>query len=101
PQRRGPSQVPPVSPINVLGHVAKVFSTTLGILGSMLVVLFVGLYLAADPWLYANGVIRLVPPLHRDNACKVMEELGITLRYWLFAQIFDMALVAILSIVGL
>ncbi|MGJ5011730.1 AI-2E family transporter [Bradyrhizobium oligotrophicum] len=79
----------------------SVFSTTLGFLGSTVVVVFIGLYSAANPELYVRGIVALVAPSMRPRAADMLAEAGQTLRAWLLAQFVSMAVVGILTGIGL
>ncbi|HVZ50087.1 MAG TPA: AI-2E family transporter [Gemmatimonadaceae bacterium] len=59
------------------------------------------IYLARTPALYSNFVIALVPPAHRDVARRVLTDCGIALRQWVFAQLFNMAVLGALTALGL
>ncbi|WP_158258711.1 AI-2E family transporter [Rhodopila globiformis] len=85
----------------LFGNLFTFASLTLGVLGSIFVVVVVSLYLAIAPALYVNGVVRLVPFRHRALARSVMDELGHDLRFWLLGQLVDMLAVGILSAIGL
>ncbi len=84
-----------------LSRVTSVFSRTMDIVTNTAVILFIALYLAAEPDLYANGLIRLVPKSHRRRAGEVLDEVAYTLRWWLVGRLASMTIVGILSIVGL
>lgn len=71
---------------NVLGRVTGVFSTALGVLANIVIIVFVGIYVAADPGLYRRGLVRLVPQRKRARAQKVLDVLGYTLRWWLVGR---------------
>ncbi|WP_338762379.1 AI-2E family transporter [Massilia sp. METH4] len=77
------------------------FSGLLGALGNVVIILFVGVYFAAQPHVYINGLITLVPPARRQRAREVMDELGRTLSRWLLGKAASMLLVTILSAGGL
>lgn len=62
---------------------------------------FTGLYLAAEPKLYRDGAMWLVPPRDRPAATEVFADAGRTLRFWLYGQLAAMALVGTLSGLGL
>lgn len=68
---------------------------------ALAIVLFVGIYLAAEPEPYQRGVLRLVPPARRERTGQVMFAAGYTLRWWLFGQILSMLIVGITMGVGL
>lgn len=85
----------------VAGAVAGVATATLGVLGSLLVLLFAALYFAASPGLYVDGAVRLLPPRMRKRGRDVMDALGETLGRWFAGQAVDMAVVGGLSWAGL
>ncbi len=76
-------------------------STTFGVLGNVVVILFVGLYGALDPGLYRRGLTLLLAPSLRPRANTVLREAAATLRRWLLAQVFAMAVVGVLTALGL
>ncbi len=84
-----------------LRNAAGFLSTTLGVLSSLVVILFFGLYLAADPQLYQKGLIRLVPVHGRERAAQILHAMGFTLHWWLIGRLIDMALVGLLTWIGL
>lgn len=77
------------------------FSGLLGAVGNALIILFVGVYFAAQPHLYIDGLVTLVPPRRRQRAREVLDELGRTLARWLLGKAASMLLVGILSAIGL
>jgi predicted PurR-regulated permease PerM len=86
------------------GTFSQVFgfvTTTLGNVVNLVLVLFVGLYLAAQPTLYLDGLLKLVPPSRRARAHQIVHEIGYELRWWLIGQIFAMFLIGVLVSVGL
>ncbi len=86
------------SPLSSAGSAA---GAALGGLGHLLVILFVGVYLAADPKLYRDGALRLLPVSRREQVGRALDEAGIALRKWLVAQLIVMGAVALLITVGL
>ena len=85
----------------IAGAMAGVATSTLGALGSLLVLLFTALYFAASPQLYVDGTVRLLPPSMRGRGREVMHALGGTLGRWFAGQAVDMAVVTGLSWAGL
>jgi predicted PurR-regulated permease PerM len=75
--------------------------STLGAAANMLLVLVLGIYLAADPGLYRRGVLRLVPSRHRTLASNVLNAAAVALRKWLGGQLVAMLLVGVLTGLGL
>ena len=85
----------------VLSKATGVLSTTLGALTNVLIVLFVGLYLALEPGLYVGGVTRLLPRGWRGRAGEVLRELEVTLGRWLAGRLTLMAANGALTALGL
>ncbi|MEP0546101.1 MAG: AI-2E family transporter [Rhodothermales bacterium] len=84
-----------------IGAVTTAFSTVFGALANVLIILFVGIYLAVEPSLYVSGVVRLVPKPHRPRAEEVIAAIGSGLRRWLLGRIASMTVVGVLTAVGL
>lgn len=76
-------------------------SKLLDLVVAIAIVLFVGIYLAAEPEPYQRGLLRLFPVARRERIGQVMFAAGYTLRWWLFGQILSMLLVGIAMGVGL
>lgn len=79
---------------NAVGHVLD------GLL-ALVIVLFVGVYLAATPGHYVRGLLRLVPIRRRERVGAVTYAVGYTLRWWLFGQLLAMVAVRVTMGVGL
>jgi predicted PurR-regulated permease PerM len=95
-----PSQLlPPVS--SVIGRVTNVFRGTLNILVNAFIILFIGIYGAAAPKPYVEGMVRLVPHAHRTRAREVVHALGRALRWWLVGRGIMMVIVGSLIALGL
>lgn len=77
------------------------FSTTLGAVASLLVVIFIGLYAAAAPRTYLTGLLRLVPRKGRQRAMEVLDAVGTTLHWWLIGTFVKMTMVGIATTAGL
>jgi predicted PurR-regulated permease PerM len=87
-------------------RVAGAAGLTLGIAGDTLLLLLVGVFIAAEPQLYRRGLVRLVPIAHRpavDRALgdRALGTCGRGLRGWLKGQAISMAFVGIATGVGL
>jgi predicted PurR-regulated permease PerM len=72
-----------------------------GVLGNLVVILFLGLYVAVDPSIYRQGALLLVPPDKRERAGSVLDESAATLRWWVIGQLVSMAIIAALTYVAL
>lgn len=68
---------------------------------AIVVVLFVGVYLAASPAQYIRGVLHLAPIRRRERIGEVIYAIGYTLRWWLFGQLLAMVLVGFVMGIGL
>ena len=73
----------------------------LGGLGETLLMLVVGIYLAADPPVYINGVLRLFPPRRRVRVRQIIDAVGEALRKWLFGMTLDMLLLGVMTFIGM
>jgi predicted PurR-regulated permease PerM len=85
----------------LVGRVTGVFSTALSALANVLIILFIGLYLAADPRLYIDNLIKLVPPGRRSRIHEVVQQLGRALRLWLIGRIASMTAIGVIAAIGL
>jgi predicted PurR-regulated permease PerM len=61
----------------------------------VLVTVFVGVFAAANPRLYTDGIVGLTPRQHRDGMQELLGELGHTLRWWLVGQGFAMLVIGV------
>ncbi|GJE68992.1 hypothetical protein CHKEEEPN_0515 [Methylorubrum podarium] len=86
---------------NVLGPATTVVIALFNALGNVLVIVFLGIAIAADPKSYRDGALRLVPPRHREKGARVLDGSGETLRHWLFGQLVTMAAIFLLTWAGL
>ncbi len=87
--------------LQLLGRATGVISSTLQGIISVVVVLFIGFYLAAQPRLYQQGFLTLLPPGARLRAGEVLDRIGHTLRLWLLGRFITMALVGSAAGIGL
>ncbi len=76
-------------------------STIADLLVAIVIMMFIGLYCAAEPRTYTNGLLRLVPIDKRARASEVMDTIGYNLRWWIMGQMFAMACVGVITGVGL
>ena len=86
---------------NSLSSAGLALGATLGGLAHLLLILFVGIYLAADPCLYREGALRLLPPARRPQVRAALNDAGWSLRRWLLAQLIIMSAVGVLTGLGL
>src|SRR6185503_4226431 len=74
---------------------------TLAALSTLVIALFIGLYLAAAPARYRSGLLQLVPATARKRAKEVIDALDRTLRGWLVGTLINMTAVGIVTTLGL
>jgi predicted PurR-regulated permease PerM len=84
-----------------LTRIGGIVVSTATLLAGLIIVAFLGLYLAAEPEVYFSGIRRATPRRYRDtlDACAVSAVRN--LRWWLLAQTLSMAAVGILVTLGL
>lgn len=87
--------------MRMVTRIVGIFSSTLGALTSIIFILIVAIYLAAEPKVYINGFLRLLPISKRARAMQVMGRLGATIRWWLFGQTLSMLILGILTTLSL
>jgi predicted PurR-regulated permease PerM len=84
-----------------LGRGLRVVSATFGALANVALVLFMAVLFAAQPKLYVDGTLRLVPKHRRERMAEVMRRVGETLQRWLIGQLGLMLFVGVASSLGL
>lgn len=98
---KAPSPGPPGA--DQIGGIARrlfgFFSSTLAILGGMVLILFVAIFVAIDAQTYQNGLMHLFPHEARPRAREVLSATAAMLRRWLFTQFVSMVLVGVLTAV--
>lgn len=87
--------------IEMLGHAGGVISSALESVVGIVVVLFIGGYLAAQPRLYQRGFMHLLSPKARGRAAHVLDEVGGVLRWWLLGRMVTMIVVGAAAGLGL
>jgi predicted PurR-regulated permease PerM len=83
------------------GGITGLFSASLSIFVGVVVVVVVGLFLAADPGAYVNGLVRLLPPARRGRGKQVLEATGKRLAWWLVGRGVAMTVVGVATGIGL
>lgn len=98
-QIRNPDRIPQA--VELISNVGGLFSNTVGVVIGLLVFLFLGLYLAIEPGLYTRGLLALLPPIRRERGRAVLNALHDTLRWWLVSKLLAMAVIGVLTTLGL
>ena len=86
---------------NLFGKGLGLLGATFGVLAHAAIVVFFGLFLAAQPQLYLGGVLHLVPKAQRPRAREILQEIGTVLRRWLVGQAFLSLVVGTITGLGL
>jgi predicted PurR-regulated permease PerM len=76
-------------------------SSTLAAFTGLLVVVFLSIYIAADPELYRQGIMHLFPHGARDRAGEVLSAMAGVLRKWLVTQLIAMATICAITTIVL
>jgi predicted PurR-regulated permease PerM len=84
-----------------LSSAQKFFGSTFGALGDIYVILFLSIFITAEPGIYQKGIIALVPPKNRERGKELMQLVGQKLQSWLKGKLFAMAVVGVLTGIGL
>lgn len=100
-QQRTLAQVLLPDPSTLFGTAYSAFSLASGLLGNAIVVVFVGLFAAADPGTYRRGVLALLPRSRRQRVGEVLDEMAAVLRWWLVGQLVAVVLIALSMWLGL
>lgn len=85
----------------LLGSITGFFTTVIGVMASIILIFFIGVYLAIEPKLYIHGFLRLLPPEKRTRGREVFSALGRALRWWILGRAFSMIAVGVLTMIGL
>ena len=80
---------------------ATAVTTTFGALGNFVLMVFIGLYVALDPETYRKGLVSIFAPSLRSSGEEMLRKATDTLRNWLVAQLMAMAVVGVLTWLGL
>ena len=86
---------------DLYARVTGIFSSTLALVVRVLVVTFLGLYLALSPRFYLGGLVRLFPKRNRTRVAAVLGEVGSTLFHWSLGRLLLMAINGSLTTLGL
>jgi predicted PurR-regulated permease PerM len=85
----------------VVGRGVQIVTVTFGAILNFGLILFMAVLFAAQPSLYVQGTLRLVPPARRARIGELLQRMGTTLTRWVVGQLCLMLLVGILSLIGL
>ncbi|WP_297105521.1 AI-2E family transporter [uncultured Devosia sp.] len=87
--------------LNWLGRVLGLAPGIAGVLSSLIVVVVGGLFLAAQPEMYREGTLKLIPPAQRDALRTAVLKAGQALRLWLIGKLIAMSVIGVVTYIGL
>ena len=73
-----------------VGRLTSAVGTALGAFASMLVMIVIGIFIAAEPRLYDRGIAWMLPLRHRERFYAIGDKVGWTLRRLLFGRLIAM-----------
>jgi predicted PurR-regulated permease PerM len=76
-------------------------NTTVAVLARMIVIGFIGLFLALHPDMYRRGFLQLIPISRRKRAAEVMDATGAMLRGWLVGKVLSAVAIGVATWTGL
>jgi len=79
----------------------KFFNTSFGVLGNLYVILLLAIFFTANPSIYKNGILLLIPKSNKPLAKNSMDRISVALRGWLKSTLLSMLLITILIAIGL
>jgi len=85
----------------IVTQTLKLLLGTVGAVGNIFIVLFLGLASAAQPSVYRRGLLFLAPAKYRDQAAVIVDRISDTLERWLIAQMTTMFAVFLITWIGL
>ena len=86
---------------DVLTRVGNLFSSTLGALTNIAMMILFSIYLASEPKTYIKGFTKLFPKERRKRVREILYEIGETLSWWLIGKGCSMLFIGVLTWIGL
>ncbi len=71
------------------------------VLSGFLLIFVTGIYIAAEPMVYSNGFLHLFPKSRRQQAADIMEEISMSIQWWLVGQLSAMLLIGTVTSIAL
>jgi len=85
------------NPNQLFGEAQNAFSRTIGGVGDAVIIVLIGIFVAADPLSYRHHFVELLPLRQRRRVGLLLDETATILRRWLVGQFAAMLLLAILT----
>ena len=74
---------------------------TVAVFGGIMLIIFMSIYIAADPGLYHRGMMHLFPHRMRERAGEVLSAMATVLRRWLVTQLIAMLVIGVVTTTAL
>ena len=98
---KGPEAVNSLVSAGAPARVTGIISGAVSLGVALIVILFVGIFGAAEPALYRAGFLHLVPPGERLRVAQALDAVVFNLRWWLVGQVCLMVMIGATTAVGL
>ena len=72
-------------------------TSTVEVVTGIVIIIFLSIYLAADPGMYRRGIIHLFPHGRRDRAGEVLTAVAAVLRKWFVTQLIAMVIMGLVT----
>lgn len=72
-------------------------SSTVAVFGGIVLIIFLAIYIGAEPDVYHGGLMHLFPHRSRQRAGEVLSAIALVLRKWLVTQLIAMASIFVVS----
>lgn len=95
------TELSPEQLLQVAGFATGTVNATVGAVGALVLLLALGVYLAADPGIYRRGFLRLLPVTKRAVGERLLDLTGHQLTRWMLGQGVSMLAVGVLTSAGL
>jgi predicted PurR-regulated permease PerM len=76
-------------------------SSTLSVVSGFLIIVFLAIYIGAEPEMYRRGIMHLFPHAQRERAGEVLSAIASVLRKWLVTQLIAMVTIGVVSTIVL
>jgi predicted PurR-regulated permease PerM len=85
------------NPSQLFGEARNAFTLAVGGIGEAVIIVLIGIFVAADPAAYRRGIVELIPARRRSAAALILDETALYLRRWLIGQLAAMLILAVLT----
>lgn len=88
-------------PGGLLSRATTAVTSIFGVIGSSVLIVMLGIFLAYDPLRYRDGVLLIIPPDKRSRMREVLTEAGGAMRWWLLGIAINMVVIGVFTTLGL